>query len=85
MAGILEHLGHIKMVDCARCKRELLGASMQEWYDSLPVTTKVNLPPVMGGRHNDRPYCNSCLDKLEKELRLQQKLKSLRERRRLLG
>ncbi len=54
----------IKMVNCARCKEELLGESNKDWYDNLPLEdrAKSRLPDMAGGRIADRPYCEACYE-----------------------
>ncbi|RJQ26420.1 hypothetical protein C4577_03650 [Candidatus Parcubacteria bacterium] len=49
----------IRWVNCAECDQEVLGESMQDWYDSLDLIEKANHRIVVGRIHG-RPYCNIC-------------------------
>ena len=55
------HYDDIKMCNCCSCGRDLLGAAMQAWYDSLSHAKQMKLPPLIAGRIHGRPYCPCCL------------------------
>jgi hypothetical protein len=50
----------VKMVDCARCGREMLGESQEGWYSCVPLNERGGFPPLVCRRILGRPYCRSC-------------------------
>jgi hypothetical protein len=51
----------IKYVNCAGCRRPLLGESMRGWLRSLQLARRRLLPPLVRDRLRGRPYCAGCL------------------------
>ena len=54
----------VKLVNCAECRQEMLGESMadlvaQYGRDILPLEARGL--PMIGGRMEERPYCQGCL------------------------
>lgn len=63
----------IKLCNCAKCKCELLGGSMEEWFVTLDKKYQATLPPLVYGLipvrmwnsrrepvQHYRPYCKTC-------------------------
>lgn len=53
----------IKMCNCATCRVVLLGKSEEDWYNSLTDLQRRQLPRLLCGRLEDRPYCFVCYHK----------------------
>lgn len=51
----------MKLVNCAECGREILGASMFGWYSKLDNDEKRKYS-IVAGRILGRPYCNRCCE-----------------------
>ena len=62
MGSVLMNPLDIKLCNCARCRKELLGESMRSWHASLPrrQRDKLELPQFVYARMEDRPYCIIC-------------------------
>jgi len=54
-----------RLCNCARCQCELLGASMLPYRHSLAKLTDL---PFVADRIDQRPYCDACLDAVQKRL-----------------
>lgn len=52
----------IRLVNCASCFAELLGASEREYAAGLSPRERGKLPMHVYGTLNDRPYCRCCFD-----------------------
>jgi hypothetical protein len=57
----------IKMCNCAKCGKELLGLSMAAYVAKLAEETRKTLPPVTAGKIDDRPYCKPCFSYFSKK------------------
>ena len=51
----------IKMCNCSSCDKELLGRSMEVWWESLSKTERRCLPQMVAGSLDERPLCKKCL------------------------
>lgn len=54
-----------RLCNCARCNRELLGASMLPYRHSLAKLTDLEF---VADRIDQRPYCLECYDVVTKRL-----------------
>ena len=64
------------MLNCASCRRELLGDSPGNLYRALALLG-TDAPPIVAGRVDGRPYCSRCLRFIEQEAQ-RETLRSLR-------
>ena len=51
----------IGLCNCAGCGKELLGERTRLLLDDGVIRTHAALPPDVGGRIMNRPYCQKCL------------------------
>ena len=51
----------VGLCNCASCRCELLGERTRLLLDDGVIRTHAALPPDVGGRIMDRPYCVPCL------------------------
>ena len=54
-----------RLCNCARCNRELLGASMLPYRHSLAKLTDMEF---VADQIDSRPYCEGCFDVVQKKL-----------------
>jgi len=66
----------IKLLNCASCRRELLGDSPGNVSHGLALLG-TDAPPIVAGRVDGRPYCSRCLRFIEQEAQ-REALRSLR-------
>jgi len=49
----------VKMCNCAKCDKELTGVNND--FSQASLADLADLPPMVAGRRNQRPYCSQCL------------------------
>ena len=56
------HQDTLKLVNCAGCRKKLVGRSMVKDYYALTHSqrARAKLPDIAYARINDRPYCLQC-------------------------
>lgn len=50
----------MRLVNCAYCRRELLGESMADWANDVRPEYRSLFPQLPAGRIDGRPYCLEC-------------------------
>lgn len=57
----------LRLCDCARCGKEVLGESLHPWYERLVESgCKMYRVPRPGVRIGGRPYCAVCGDSINR-------------------
>jgi hypothetical protein len=51
---------NLRIVNCARCRKVLVGASELVRYEGLPPYVRALWPPLMSGYLRGRPFCTMC-------------------------